>query len=110
MNLCKRLLCSVVLAALFGFVGAGAWAQGALTGSISGTVADQTGAVIVGATVTITNTDRGQDLRTLTTNSNGFYTATSLPLGTYTVRESAACSWRPVTVSVLNPGSATFTE
>jgi len=86
MNLCKRLLCSVVLAALFGFVGAGAWAQGALTGSISGTVADQTGAVIVGATVTITNTDRGQDLRTLTTNSNGFYTATSLPLGTYTVK------------------------
>ncbi len=86
MNLCKRLLCSVVLAALVGIVSAGAWAQGALTGSISGTVTDPTGAVIVGATVTITNTDRGQDLRTLTTNSAGFYTATSLPLGTYTVK------------------------
>jgi len=80
------MLCSVVLAALFGFVGAGAWAQDALTGSISGTVSDSTGAVIVGATVTIINTDRGQDLRVLTTGSAGFYTARSLPLGTYTVK------------------------
>jgi hypothetical protein len=80
------MLGSVVLAVLVGIISPGAWAQGALTGSISGTVADPTGAVIVGATVTITNTDRGQDLRTLTTNSNGFYTATSLPLGTYTVK------------------------
>jgi hypothetical protein len=41
--------------------------------------------VIKGATVTLINTDRGETVRTLTTNSSGFYTATSLPLGTYTV-------------------------
>src|ERR1039458_9220327 len=86
MNLCKRLLCSAVLAALFGLGCGSAWAQDALTGSISGTISDATGALIVGATVTITNTDRGQDLRVLTTGSSGFYTATSLPLGTYTVK------------------------
>ena len=86
MNLCKRLLCSAVLAAFLGFVCGGAWAQDALTGSISGTVMDSTGAIIVGATVTITNTDRGQDLRVLKTNAEGFYTATSLPLGAYTVK------------------------
>ncbi len=89
MNLSKRLLCSAVLAALFSFVCGGAWAQDALTGSISGTISDSTGAVIVGATVTLTNTDRGQDLRVLTTSSAGFYTATSLPLGMYTVKVSA---------------------
>jgi hypothetical protein len=58
------------------------------TGSISGTVTDNSGAAIKGATVVLTNTDRGQDVRTVTTNSSGFYTATSLPLGTYTVKVS----------------------
>jgi Carboxypeptidase regulatory-like domain len=58
------------------------------TGSISGTITDPSGAAIKGATVVLTNTDRGQDVRTLTTNSSGFYTGTSLPLGTYTVKVS----------------------
>jgi len=96
MNLCKRLLCSAVLAALFGFGCGSAWAADALTGSISGTVTDSSGAVIVGATVTLTNIDRGQDVRVLKTNAEGFYTATSLPLGTYTVK-------------VANPGFKTET-
>ncbi len=60
------------------------------TGSISGTVTDATGAVVKGATVTIINTDRGQSIRSLTTNGAGFYTATSLPLGTYTVKIAAS--------------------
>ncbi|MBS1821856.1 MAG: TonB-dependent receptor [Acidobacteria bacterium] len=60
-----------------------------ITGTISGTITDSTGANIKGATVTLTNTDRGQDLRTLTTNGDGFYTAASLPLGTYTVKIEA---------------------
>jgi len=59
------------------------------TGSISGTISDASGASVKGAVVTLTNTDRGQDVRTLTTNSAGFYTATSLPLGTYSVKVSA---------------------
>ena len=60
------------------------------TGSISGTITDSSGASVKGASVTLTNTDRGQDVRNLTTNSAGFYTATSLPLGTYTVKVSAS--------------------
>src|SRR5258708_36368138 len=60
------------------------------TGSISGTISDSSGANVKGAVVTVTNADRGQDVRKLTTNSAGFYTATSLPLGTYTVKVSAA--------------------
>jgi hypothetical protein len=59
------------------------------TGSISGTVSDASGAVIKNATVTLINTDRGQKVRTLTTSSAGFFTGTSLPLGTYTVQIGA---------------------
>jgi hypothetical protein len=57
-----------------------------VSGSISGTITDATGAAIKGATVVLRNTDRGADIRTVTTNSDGFYTATSLPLGTYSVQ------------------------
>jgi Carboxypeptidase regulatory-like domain/TonB-dependent Receptor Plug Domain len=57
----------------------------AVSGSISGTITDSSGAVISGAAVTLTNTDRGEKIRVLTTNSAGFFTAESLPLGTYSV-------------------------
>ena len=60
------------------------------TGSISGTITDSSGASVKGASVRLTNTDRGQDIRNLTTNSAGFYTATSLPLGTYSVKVTAS--------------------
>ena len=56
-----------------------------MSGSISGTVTDPSGAAIKGATVVLRNTDRGLDVRTLKTNGDGFYTGTSLPLGTYTI-------------------------
>jgi hypothetical protein len=58
-------------------------------GSISGTVTDATGASISGATVTLLNTDRKEVVRTVQTSGTGFYTATSLPLGGYTVTVSA---------------------
>jgi hypothetical protein len=56
-----------------------------VSGNISGTVVDAAGAVVSGATVTLTNTDRAYVERTLTTNKAGYYSATSLPLGTYSV-------------------------
>lgn len=77
----KAVLCTVLLATAMTAVRAQE-----TTGSISGTVLDQSGASVQGATVTLTDTDRGQDVRTLTTDRAGFYTAPSLPLGTYTVK------------------------
>ncbi len=56
-----------------------------ISGSISGTVLDASGAVVNGAVVTITNTDRGFVERTVKTDKAGFYTASSLPLGNYSV-------------------------
>jgi hypothetical protein len=67
---------------------ANALAQDATTGSITGTISDSSGAVIKGATVVLVNTDRNHVERTLTTNSSGFYTARSLPLGNYAVKIS----------------------
>jgi len=60
-------------------------ARAQVSGNISGTVVDANGAAVSGATVTVTNTDRAYVERTLTTNKAGFYAATSLPLGTYSV-------------------------
>jgi hypothetical protein len=60
-----------------------------IAGSISGTVVDAAGAGVSGAVVTLTNTDRSFVERTLKTDKVGFYTATSLPLGNYSVTVAA---------------------
>jgi outer membrane receptor protein involved in Fe transport len=53
-------------------------------GSILGTVTDATGAVISGATVKVRNSGTGLERSTQTT-TDGNYTLTELPIGTYTV-------------------------
>src|SRR6266853_1581126 len=55
------------------------------TGTISGVVQDQTGAVITGAMVTVRNVDTGA-VRTLTSDAGGRYTAPNLTLGNYEVQ------------------------
>src|SRR5713101_7579172 len=62
-----------------------ALAQGGATGAITGTVQDPSGAVIAGAEVRIVNQDTGVLTRTAKTDANGSFTATLLPVGTYTV-------------------------
>jgi len=57
----------------------------AVTGTILGLITDSTGAVMPGATVTLTNTGTGL-LRVVTTDNNGEFTAPSLPTGTYSVK------------------------
>jgi hypothetical protein len=57
----------------------------AVTGTIIGLITDSTGAVMPGATVTLTNTGTGL-VRVVNTDSNGEYTAPSLPTGTYSVK------------------------
>src|ERR1700676_3039017 len=64
-----------------------AFSQGNL-GRILGTVTDQSGGVIAGATVTVLDTQRGV-ARTLTTDDAGEYNAPTLIPGTYTVRAEA---------------------
>src|ERR1700704_3983880 len=70
----------VLIGALF-FV---ANAQVTTVGSISGTVRDQKGAVVPKAEVTIEGEGTGTS-RTVTADDNGFYLATSVPVGRYSV-------------------------
>jgi hypothetical protein len=60
------------------------------TGVISGTVTDSSGAVVPGATVTITNIDRNAIIRVVKTDQGGAYTAPILPIGHYAVKVEAA--------------------
>ncbi|MDT7779161.1 MAG: hypothetical protein QOC99_1673, partial [Acidobacteriota bacterium] len=59
------------------------------TGSINGTVKDSTGAVVKGATVTITDESKKVVVRTVTTGDEGEYSVPTLPVGTYTVTVEA---------------------
>ncbi len=83
---CKKmsrpLLAGLALVALL--LSAPAFSQVNL-GRIGGTVTDQTGGAILGATVTVTDVERGVT-RTLATDSTGSYAAPNLTPGTYTVR------------------------
>src|SRR5215469_1072203 len=55
-----------------------------ITGTISGTVTDPSGAVLAGATITITNTETGL-VRTAVSDGSGVYNAPDLPPGAYIV-------------------------
>jgi hypothetical protein len=62
-----------------------AFAQAAGTASLQGSVVDATGAVIPGATVTLTN-DATHVQRTATSDGSGLYTFPNVSVGTYTVQ------------------------
>jgi hypothetical protein len=66
------------------FAAGSAYPQGS-TGRILGSVTDQSGGNVAGATLTITDVARGVS-QTLTTDSDGEYVASNLVPGTYTVR------------------------
>ena len=77
----KRIIACAVLATL-SLLSANLHAQN--TASVVGAVHDTTGALVVGAHITISNVDTGF-ARTVTTGSDGLYTITSLPIGHYTL-------------------------
>lgn len=60
-----------------------------VTGKISGTILDPSNLGVANAKVTVTNTDRNQVQRTITTDSGGNYSAPLLPIGTYSVKAEA---------------------
>src|SRR5690242_16501272 len=65
------------------FFAVASWGQTS-TASIFGTAADASGASVIGAQVTATNSATGVS-RTVATNDSGNYTIPFLPVGTYTV-------------------------
>jgi hypothetical protein len=61
-----------------------------ITGKITGTVIDPNGARVSAASVVVTNTDTGEVVRALKTDSNGTYDAPLLQVGTYSISVTAA--------------------
>ena len=59
------------------------------TGTIAGTISDPSGAVIAGASVTVTNKSNGAS-RVIRTDSSGAYSAPSLAAGSYEVKVEAS--------------------
>jgi len=55
------------------------------TGTINGTVLDANGAVVSGAAITISDSEKKVVVRTATTNEEGFYSIPNLNVGTYDV-------------------------
>jgi len=80
------LVCACLLLCLFAATNP---LYGQATGRISGTISDATGAVIPGAAVTITNLETGRTW-TRTTDENGYYAQTQLPVGPYKVEGQAS--------------------
>ena len=70
------------------FLGSAGLAQ-VTTGQVSGTVADSTGAMIPGATVTLRNVEWGNSCR-VQTDAAGVYTAPQLTLGMYEITAETA--------------------
>src|ERR1035438_3601722 len=57
-----------------------------ISGTIGGTILDPSGATVPGAKVTITNTDRNQVVRVITTDATGSYAAPLIPVGIYAIK------------------------
>lgn len=74
----------------------------AVTGTILGTVSDNSGAVMPGVTVVVTHTDMDRS-RTYVTDANGEYTAPSIPTGTYTVNAELT-GFKSVTLQDIRVG------
>src|SRR5947208_9644694 len=85
----SRWLSPIIALALLPFLPPSLLAQTTIaTGSIVGTVTDPSGAVIVGAQVSVSNDSTGQEIH-VTTNSAGTYNSGALIAGDYTLRISA---------------------
>src|SRR5579875_3764722 len=83
-GVCCGRAAGMLMLTLLLFAGSHLLAQG-ITGTITGTVTDPTGAALPGATVTVTQASTNA-VHTVTTSDNGSFTATQLPPGDYTVQ------------------------
>ena len=81
----KRILHACLLAT----VAAAYVAAQDVSATIGGSILDPSGAALAGAKVTITNTDRNQVAREITTENAGTYTAPLLPIGNYSLKIEA---------------------
>ncbi len=74
-----------------------------ISGTLGGTVLDPTGAAVPKAKISITNTDRKQVVRTVTTDASGTYSVPLIPIGNYSLKvEAQGFKANEITGIVLN--------
>ena len=78
----KRFFAACAISVSLGFGVPALYAQGIVTGSVTGTIQDPTGAVVPGATITATNVGLGQSFHA-TSSQSGEFQLGSLPIGEY---------------------------
>src|SRR5437763_15169010 len=79
------------------------------TGTISGTITDESGAVIPNASITITEKDTGA-VRTLTSGADGTFTAAALPPGVDEVRTTVSGFRTTLREATVETGSSTTVD
>ncbi|HTG85697.1 MAG TPA: TonB-dependent receptor, partial [Pyrinomonadaceae bacterium] len=82
-------LTTITLLMLLIFAISGVASAQEITGNLYGTVKDTTGAVVKGATVTLTDTEKQVVVRTLTTGDEGEWSAPNLLAGVYSIAVEA---------------------
>ncbi len=102
----KLLVILGLLFSCFLCIGLIAFAQTQALGTISGTITDNSGAVVPGAKITATNKATGQT-STATTSATGYYVVTNLPAGTYDVSAEAAGFQKCTNTGVILDPAAT---
>ena len=78
------ILAVIAILISLGFISSPLFAQVDISALLAGTVTDESGAIVPGATLTAHNVQTGVDTR-LTSNSDGNYRFVSLPAGSYTI-------------------------
>ena len=78
----KKYFAACAISISLGFGVPALYAQGIVTGSVTGTIQDPTGAVVPGATITATNVGLGQSFHA-TSSQSGEFQLGSLPIGEY---------------------------
>jgi len=84
-------------------------AQSLVSGDLTGTITDPSGAVVPNATITLKNNGTAQSRTTTSTNS-GSYRFSLLPPGSYTVSASASGFSKAQTTANINLGQATVAD
>jgi hypothetical protein len=101
----------VALVAALAFVSGTAYGQATSSGTIVGTVTDQSGALIVGAVITVTD-QATKSVRTTVSNNQGQYIVPAIPPGVYDIRTTKAGFSRDeiaaLVVSVGSQSTANF--
>lgn len=108
----SKLFSTILFLTLIAFFSTNAFAQ-ATTGTVEGTVTDQQGAVIPGATVTIENSATGFK-KSIVTDQNGYFIIAEIPTGSYKITAflkgfetsivpdiTVSASSRPLKVSII---------